>query len=336
MHKITVITVTFNLIKDGREAFFRQCVESVHNQTYPNIEHIVMDGASTDGTLDLIREYEEKGWLKCYSEPDEGMVDAMNKGIKKASGEYIAILNSDDWYEKNALELLMRHAITADADYSYGITDMLSRDGKNKLAEMGEKNVSLFFIRIPFNHEAMLCKKSTYKALEFYNWKTYDTIADYDFIQRMILADYKGVFVNACVLKFRMDGTTNVSSKDKRSIKYKMHIKHLYKMYMDFFFKFTPEFTHSKLRSIFENKDKYLDSNDFKYITSDEIMYYFIKWISEKHLKYFPYDDLFQTLLKYHLSEMNEFINRPNPVKQSASTTYIKLCGIPFLKIKSK
>lgn len=60
MRKITVITVTFNLIKDGREAFFRQCVESVHNQTYPNIEHIVMDGASTDGTLDLIREYKKK------------------------------------------------------------------------------------------------------------------------------------------------------------------------------------------------------------------------------------------------------------------------------------
>lgn len=266
------------------------------------------------------------------------MVDAMNKGIKKASGEYIAILNSDDWYEKNALELLMKQIITVDADYSYGITDMISRDGKNKLAEMGEKSISLFFIGIPFNHEAMLCKKSTYEALGFYNWKTYDTIADYDFIQRMILADYKGVFVNACVLKFRMDGTTNVSSKDKEKncAKYKKHIEYLYKMYADFFFKFAPEFTHSKLRLIFEKKDKYLDSNDFKYLTSDEIMYYFIKWISEKRLNHFPYDDLFQTLLKYRLSEMSEFINRQNPVKQSASTTYIKLLGIPFLKIKSK
>ena len=71
--KITVITATFNLIKDKREKFFRQCVESVHNQTYANIEHLVMDGASKDGTLDLIKEYEDKGWLKCYSEPDKGM-----------------------------------------------------------------------------------------------------------------------------------------------------------------------------------------------------------------------------------------------------------------------
>ena len=91
--KVTVVTATYNLIKDGREKFFRQCVESIHNQTYKNIEHLVIDGASKDGTIDLIKEYADKGWIKYVSEPDKGMCDAMNKGIKIATGEYVAILN---------------------------------------------------------------------------------------------------------------------------------------------------------------------------------------------------------------------------------------------------
>ena len=105
--KVTVITATYNLIKNGREKSFRQCVESVHHQTYKNIEHLIIDGASTDGTLELIAEYEKKGWLRCVSEPDKGMADAMNKGIQKASGEYVIILISDDYYILDAIEVSM-------------------------------------------------------------------------------------------------------------------------------------------------------------------------------------------------------------------------------------
>lgn len=96
--KVTIVTITYNLIKANREAVFRQCVESVHNQIYENIEHIIIDGASTDGTLDLINEYVEKGWVTCYSESDNGVYDAMNKGLAKANGKYINYLNSDDFF----------------------------------------------------------------------------------------------------------------------------------------------------------------------------------------------------------------------------------------------
>lgn len=95
---ITIVTITYNLIKAGREQTFRQCVESVHNQTYKNIEHIIIDGASNDGSLDLIKEYEDKGWIKCYSEPDKGIFDAMNKGIRLAKGVYVNFLNTDDYF----------------------------------------------------------------------------------------------------------------------------------------------------------------------------------------------------------------------------------------------
>ena len=73
---VTVVTITYNLIKAGREKFVRQCIESVKNQTYPNVEHIIIDGASSDGTLEIFKDYP---WLQVYSEPDSGIYDAMNK-----------------------------------------------------------------------------------------------------------------------------------------------------------------------------------------------------------------------------------------------------------------
>ncbi len=90
---VTVVTITYNLIKSGREKYVRQCIECVHNQTYQNIEHIIIDGASSDGTLEIFKDYP---WLKVFSEPDKGIYDAMNKGVAKASGKYIVFLNSDD------------------------------------------------------------------------------------------------------------------------------------------------------------------------------------------------------------------------------------------------
>lgn len=95
---VTVITATYNLIKSKREKFIIQCLESVHNQHYSNIEHIVIDGASDDGTLPLLKKYESLGWIKLFSEPDTGIYDAMNKGILKANGKYVSILNSDDFF----------------------------------------------------------------------------------------------------------------------------------------------------------------------------------------------------------------------------------------------
>jgi glycosyltransferase involved in cell wall biosynthesis len=93
----------------------------VQNQTYKNIEHIVIDGASTDGTLDLLKEYQEKGWIKYYSEPDRGIYDALNKGIERANGKYVVCLNSDDFYcDNRAVEYLVKRAESVGADAVYG------------------------------------------------------------------------------------------------------------------------------------------------------------------------------------------------------------------------
>ena len=85
-------------------------IESVQQQTYGNVEHIVLDGASTDGTLDLIRQYADR--LDYFvSEPDAGLYDAINKAVPLARGQLICILNSDDWLEPHAAEIAVhRHA----------------------------------------------------------------------------------------------------------------------------------------------------------------------------------------------------------------------------------
>ena len=95
---ISVITVSYNAVST-----IEQTILSVINQTYSNIEYIIIDGGSTDGTIDIIRRYEDKiaYWV---SEPDRGIYDAMNKGASKANGEYIAFLNTMGLEVKHLLE----------------------------------------------------------------------------------------------------------------------------------------------------------------------------------------------------------------------------------------
>ena len=88
---VSVITVCFNAGKT-----IRRTIHSVLEQTYPNIEYLVVDGGSSDATLDILREHE--GRLSFTTEPDRGMYDAMNKGIRRARGKWIHIVNADDWY----------------------------------------------------------------------------------------------------------------------------------------------------------------------------------------------------------------------------------------------
>ena len=91
----TITTITPSL---NRAKFIDEAIKSVLNQDYPHVEHIIIDGGSTDGTLDVLALYPN---LKVISEPDQGIYDAINKGIRMAKGDIIGILNSDDYYEPN-------------------------------------------------------------------------------------------------------------------------------------------------------------------------------------------------------------------------------------------
>ena len=122
---ITVVTVVYN-----GAATLEQTILSVVNQTYDNVEYIIIDGASTDCTLDIVKKYEDKidFW---QSEPDKGIYDAMNKGIGLATGEYVALLNSGDWYENNTIETVVNRIIKNPmVDIYYGMMRIYSEDKK--------------------------------------------------------------------------------------------------------------------------------------------------------------------------------------------------------------
>ena len=94
--KLTIITPSFN-----QAAFIGRTIRSVLDQGYENLEYLVVDGGSTDGSVDVIRRYaDDIAWW--VSEPDEGQTDALNKGLRRATGEYVAYINSDDWYQPGA------------------------------------------------------------------------------------------------------------------------------------------------------------------------------------------------------------------------------------------
>jgi len=116
--KITIITVCLN-----SEKTITKTIESILSQTYKNYEYIVIDGKSIDRTIQIIKEYQKKfdGRMKWISEKDSGLYYAMNKGIQLANGELIGILNSDDWYEKNTLELVSVEAIKHPETVIYGL-----------------------------------------------------------------------------------------------------------------------------------------------------------------------------------------------------------------------
>ena len=116
--KVSVITVTWN-----SGATLRDTLESVLRQTYLDIELIIVDGGSTDNTMELVREYEPRyhGRLRYVSEPDKGIYDAMNKGIRMATGDIIGILNSDDFYtSSDIVEILAGELKENHVDAVYG------------------------------------------------------------------------------------------------------------------------------------------------------------------------------------------------------------------------
>ncbi len=133
----SVITITYNA-----EAALPRTVDSILQQTYPHIEHIIIDGASTDNTLDIAKDYQQRSYaadngheVRIISEPDNGLYDAMNKGLKMASGNYVVFMNAGDFYHApTVIEQMVKKAqletVRPLPAILYGNTDIVDNDGK--------------------------------------------------------------------------------------------------------------------------------------------------------------------------------------------------------------
>ena len=195
---ITVITVVFN-----GEKYLEQTIQSVLNQTYENVEYIIIDGASTDGTVDIIKKYENQidYWV---SEPDGGIYAAMNKGIKLAAGEVIGILNSDDWYELDAVQNVLNVFLQEKPDVVYGNLMLVYSD--IGLTKISAPTIELMKKTGTINHQAVFVKNSIYKK-HLFNLN-YKIAADYDLILKLMKNGYIFNYCNELIAYMRAGGAS--------------------------------------------------------------------------------------------------------------------------------
>jgi glycosyltransferase involved in cell wall biosynthesis len=212
---VSIITITFNLIKNNRESLFRNCVESVHGQTYGGIEHIIVDGASNDGTLDLIKEYADKGWISYVSEPDAGIYDAFNKGVKLAKGKYVAFLNSDDnYHDKEGVERSVEVLEDSGADFSYAPAVIKFEDG-TLFSDHPQCNpkISNVFFTMPFCHQTMFTKREVILKEDMFD-ASYKSAADYDFVVKLCLKGCKSVFLKRAFVTYQFAGVSSTAQEN--------------------------------------------------------------------------------------------------------------------------
>ena len=174
--KITIITVVKN-----NEKYLEENIKSLINQTYQNYEHIIVDGLSSDKTMDIIKRYKNK-IHKIISEKDNGLYDAINKGIQNASGDIIGILNSDDYFYKDALNIVRKYFESfPDIDFLFGTVF------KHKILH-GYKpwKIKWTFGFYTTHSVGFFIKKSSQWKVGLYNLN-YKYSSDYDLFYRMIV-----------------------------------------------------------------------------------------------------------------------------------------------------
>ena len=207
---ITVITVVYNNVKHIEET-----IQSVINQTYSNIEYIIIDGGSTDGTVDVIKKYADRivYWV---SEPDKGIYDAMNKGICKATGAWIGIMNSGDtFHSKTVLYDVFGVNDFSYYDIIYGNAIEISFDS-NKLVK---SDICSSKRNIPpaYRHGASFVRGSVHKQYLFdlSQEKMYGYALDYDCICSLYRAGFRFKYVDVIIVDYDKDGISNHPLKNK-------------------------------------------------------------------------------------------------------------------------
>ncbi|MFQ2560589.1 glycosyltransferase family 2 protein [Aeromonas caviae] len=195
--KFTIITVVFNNVKTIEDT-----IQSIIQQSYTNFEYIVVDGGSNDGTLAILEKY--RGEISVLiSEPDEGIYDAMNKGIRCATGELIGIVNSDDWLENDALMNVCK-SYQENVDVYYGFIRTIKSESEFSVSRFSHNFINEKMI----HHPATFISRNTYARFGLYDL-SYKMSADYDFILRL----YNGgaIFqpVNHIISNFREGGVSS-------------------------------------------------------------------------------------------------------------------------------
>jgi len=210
--RVSIITVTYN-----SNATIADTIRSVASQTYSNIEHIIIDGSSTDNTLEIVRNTPNR-ITKIISEPDKGIYDALNKGILNSSGNIIGLLHSDDVMGSDTIiEEISEKFIQTSADIIYGDLIYVSNKNKDTILRYWKSNP---FDRSLINkgwmpaHPTMFLRREVYMKYGQFDLQ-YTISSDYDFILRLMQTrDLKIEYLPSVITKMRMGGVSNRSLRN--------------------------------------------------------------------------------------------------------------------------
>ena len=211
--RVSIITVVFN-----GEKYLEDCIKSVLHQDYENIEYIIIDGGSTDATLSIIEKYKQQIYYT-ISEPDRGMYDALNKGIKVAGGEIIGILNADDMLASvDVIRSIVKEFKQNEIDGVYGNLNYIDTSPSQIILR---KWISKQFVRRDIQlgwmpaHPTLYLKKELFDRFGYYSLD-FGTTADYELMVRYLYVNQiKVQFLNKLLVNMRIGGVSNSSLKQR-------------------------------------------------------------------------------------------------------------------------
>lgn len=217
--RVSVITIIKNLRNNGREDYFFECVNSVRKQKYENLEHVVIDGGSTDGTQEFLK---ERG-IAFIEEADKGIAEGMNHGINHATGKYIIFLNSDDYFiNETGLEKAISVMETSGADFGYSDVDFIRKTGEIKVRR---SDIYPLFSVMSLCHQGMICRKDLFECIGSFD-EDFRISGDYDFVLRSVESGAGYVRLAERFAAFREGGVSTTDTKMVQHETWLVHQKH--------------------------------------------------------------------------------------------------------------
>ena len=218
--EVTIITTTHNIVDAGKADDFTLLLNLLNRQTYPYIEHLVMDNASNDDTIAFLKEYKNSGYIDFYSAPDNGKFDAMNKGLLRAKGKYVAFLSCDDFYHDiTGIADVVNLMEENEADFCYFPSYCVPEDNNVFLFNPSPYNV---FQAMPFPRQAAIFNKESLARVGNFDAK-FRLFADYDLLIKLFLNNMRGIYFDGCIVTYRMG-----EQAIKRQTQLKLECSHIY------------------------------------------------------------------------------------------------------------
>lgn len=213
---VTVVTVCFNPLKSGRKEQFLKNLDSVQAQENVRLEHLIIDGNSSDGTFEWLKTYNAKRHdIRILSKPDSGIYDAMNRGIALARGRYVIFLNSDDYFHNPfGMALSLERVEEMQCDFTFAPICFSDPSVRRNPQLAPQKRIHRFLISWCFSHQSMLTSRSFLMKIDGFD-TSYRSAADYDLLLRMVVAGAKGCFVPHAFSTFTLGGFSALQENKK-------------------------------------------------------------------------------------------------------------------------